>query len=272
MNRGIVLKAAREVLPVTLLLGVILMGVEAVLAYVLPTFSRQLSTQLLQVAFVRSIIQAMLGTDLADGFGAELFFAIPWVHPVTLAIVWAHAIICCTRVPAGEVDRGTIDLLLGLPVSRWQLYLSESLVWAGSAIVLMLLCAAGNALGTWRVRDVVHPPPPLRVGIVLVNLLCLYAAVGAGAWLFSALSERRGRAIGAVFVIVLASFLLNYLAQFWDPARRFAFLGMLRYYRPLMILRDGAWPLRDMSILIGAALVLWTMAGVIFRRRDLSTL
>jgi hypothetical protein len=148
---------------------------------------------------------------------------------------------------------------------------SESIVWAGSGIVLVLLCAAGNALGTWRVRDAVHPPP-LRVGIVLVNLLCLYTAVGGGAWLFSALSDRRGRAIGAAFVVVVASFLLNYLAQFWDPARRVSFLGVLRYYRPLAILRDGAWPLRDMSILLGAALILWSAAGVIFSRRDLSTL
>jgi hypothetical protein len=73
-------------------------------------------------------------------------------------------------------------------------------------------------------------------------------------------------------VAVVASFLLNYLAQFWEPARRVAFLGMLRYYRPLTILRDGAWPMRDMSILVGAALVLWTIAGLIFSRRDLSTL
>jgi ABC-type transport system involved in multi-copper enzyme maturation permease subunit len=271
INRGVMLKSARETLPVTLLLGLILLGVQAILAYALPTYSRQFSAQLLRIEFVRSIIQAMLGTELAEGFGAELFVAIPWVHPVTLAIVWAHAIICCTRVPAGEVDRGTIDLLLGLPVSRWSLYLSESLVWAGGAAVLMLLCAAGNALGTWRVTGVTHPSP-LRVGIVLVNLLCLYAAVGAAAWLFSALSERRGRAIGAVFVVVAASFLLNYLTQFWEPARRVAFLGMLRYYRPLPILRDGAWPLRDMSALAGAALILWTAAGLVFSRRDLSTL
>jgi ABC-type transport system involved in multi-copper enzyme maturation permease subunit len=265
------LKSAREILPMTLLLGLILLGVQAVLAYALPTFSRQFSAQLLRVEFLRTIIQAMLGTDLAEGFGAELFVAIPWVHPVTLAIVWAHAIICCTRVPAGEVDRGTIDLLLGLPVSRWQLYLSESLVCAGGAVVLMLLCAAGNGLGTWRLKEAEHPPPG-RVGIVVVNLLCLYAAVGAGAWLFSALSDRRGRAIGAAFVVVVASFLLNDVAQFWDPARRVAFLGMLRYYRPLTILRDGTWPLRDMSILVGAALILWSTAGLIFSRRDLSTL
>ena len=130
INRGILLKSAREVLPITLLLGGLLMLVQAVLAYVLPTFSAQFSSQMLRVEFVRNLIQAMLGTDMAEGVGPQLFVAMPWVHPVVLALVWAHAIIVCTRVPAGEVDRGTIDVLLGLPVSRWWLYVTET--WCGS--------------------------------------------------------------------------------------------------------------------------------------------
>ena len=73
-------------------------------------------------------------------------------------------------------------------------------------------------------------------------------------------------------MIVVASFLLNYLSQFWQPAQDIAFLGMLRYYRPLFILRDGTWPLRDMMVLLGAGAVLWIAGGVIFSRRDLSTL
>jgi hypothetical protein len=102
---------------------------------------------------------------------------------------------------------------------------------------------------------------------VLVNLLCLYAAVGAAGWFCSALSERRGRAIGVVFVFVLASFLLNFLAQFWEPAKRVEFLGILRYYRPLFILRDGSWPVRDLVVLLSVAIVLWVSAGLILARR-----
>jgi ABC-type transport system involved in multi-copper enzyme maturation permease subunit len=273
VNRGIVLKSAREVLPVTLLLGVILLGVEAVLAYVLPTFARQFSQQIFRVPFVRSMLSAMLGTDLAEGIGPQMFAAMAWVHPVVLATIWAHAIIVCTRVPAGEVDRGTIDVLLALPVSRWKLYVSETLAWLCSAAVLVGFAVAGNMLGRSQVAaEAQFDPPGSHVFIVLVNLMVLYVAVGAAGWFFSALSDRRGRAMGIVFLIVVFSFLLNYLAQFWEPARRVAFLGVLRYYRPLFILRDGAWPLRDLAVLLGSAGVLWTVGGWIFARRDLSTL
>src|SRR5262245_15611582 len=194
MNRGIMLKAVRELVPITVLLGLLALLVEAVLAYVLPTFSRQFSIQIVRVEFVRNIIKAMLGTDMAEGIGPEMFSSIAWVHPVALAIIWAHAIICCTRVPAGEVDRGTIDVLLGLPVSRWNLYLTESLVWIACAIALLGFAVAGNALGASRVQTEFRIDPQ-RVLIVLTNLLALYLSVGASAWFFSSLSDRRGRAI-----------------------------------------------------------------------------
>src|SRR5262249_49885112 len=106
MNLGVMLKSAREQWPITLLLGLIAMGIEALLAYVLPTFQREFSMQILQLPFVRTMVRAMLGMDVGAGLGPQLFGAIAWVHPVVLATVWAHPIVCCTRVPAAEVDRG----------------------------------------------------------------------------------------------------------------------------------------------------------------------
>ena len=44
MNRGLLLKSLREVWIISALFGLALMIVEALLAYVLPTFSEQLST------------------------------------------------------------------------------------------------------------------------------------------------------------------------------------------------------------------------------------
>ena len=272
MNRGILLKSAREILPVTLLLGALLLAMQAALAYVLPTFSAQFSSQMLRVEFVRQMIGAMLGADLAAGIGPEMFVAMAWVHPVVLALVWAHAIIVCTRVPAGEVDRGTIDVLLGLPVSRWGVYVSETLAWLAAGALLVMLGAIGNMVGIGQVANESLHPDRRRVLIVVANLFCLYMAVGAAGWFFASMSDRRGRAIGAVFVVVLASFLLNYLAQFWEPARRAAPLGLLRYYRPLAILRDGTFPARDVVVLLSVGLVLWTAGGMIFARRDLATL
>ncbi len=229
MNRGVMMKAVREVWGATLLLGVLLFVVEGVLAFVLPTFASHFAAQMTQFKFFQNIIQATIGADMGQGIGPEVFLAIAWVHPVVLALAWAHAVVTATRVPAGEVDRGTIDVLLGLPVSRWGVYVSETRVWAGAGTLILLAAVAGIAVGSGLVTQAAHPDFVKRVAIVVVNLWVMYLTVGSGASLLSALSSRRGKAMTASFVIVVGSFLVNYLAQLWEPAKRLAFLSVLEY-------------------------------------------
>ena len=55
-------------------------------------------------------------------------------------------ILFCSRMPAGEVDVGTADVLLGLPVSRLSIYAAEALVWIAAGLLLIGL---GLATGSW---------------------------------------------------------------------------------------------------------------------------
>jgi len=270
MNRGFIVKAALEMWPVTLLCGLLLFFVEAVLAYVLPTFEEQFANGVMQIRFVQTFVSAMLGIESTGDIGAEMLISFPWVHPVVLALVWTHALICCTRMPAGEIDRGTIDVLLTLPVTRWTVLRSETLVWLASGAVLIALGWLGNQVGNHFVKDV-SPPPPARMFLVLLNMYCMYVTVGCGAWLASALSDKRGPAITIVFLVLLGSFLLNFLAQFWSVADRLSFLGLLDYYRPLFIFRDGTVPWSNLAVLFGVSGLLWTAAGTVFSRRDICT-
>src|SRR6266853_3792180 len=203
MNRGLIFRAFRESWPTTLVLGLVLFGVEAALAFVLPKFTGQMSQEWLQMDFARGIMQAMLGAELADRIGPQMFEAMAWVHPVVLALTWAHAIISCTRVPAGEVDRGTADVLLGLPVSRWEVFISETRVWRVCGVGILAAALAGNLLGGLGL-PAEQRPPLARVLIVLINLYCLYASVGGLACLVASFSNRRGRAITVVFLVLLA--------------------------------------------------------------------
>lgn len=270
MNRGLIIRAFRELWPATLVLGLVLLAVEAALAFVLPKFGAQMTQEWLQMDFARGIMQAMLGTEIADRIGPQMFQSMAWVHPVVLALVWAHAIICCTRIPAGEVDRGTADVILGLPVSRWEVFRSETLVWLVCGAALLAAALAGNQLGGLALPSA-ERPQFARLLLVLLNLFCLYGAVGGLAWLVSSLSNRRGRAMTIVFLILLALFLLNYLAQFWPPLEKFVILSPLHYHRPVNVLASGAWPWRELAVLAGAGAALWLAGGVIFARRDLCT-
>jgi hypothetical protein len=271
MNRGLLGKALRECWLGTLAFGVALAVVEALLAFALLRFQDLVTALGSQIPILQHALRAMLGATGTSPLSPEMIGAIAWVHPVPLALVWAHVLIYCTRVPAGEVDRGTIDILLGMPVSRWQLWRGEMVVWlvAGAAILLMGL--AGNVLGNLAASGGLRTDAR-RLGIIFVNGFCLYFAVGGLTWLASAASDRRGRAIAVPFAVVLGSFLLAFLAPLWSPAERVSFLSLLHYYVPLAIIRDGVWPVRDMIVLLACGTALWTAGGLIFARRDLSTL
>jgi len=270
MNRGLLLKSVREVWPATLLFGLALLAVEGLLNYVFPTFYDDFFEPALRMQFIQNLARGLLGTEALREIGPKTLSSVAWVHPLVLAIVWAHEITLCTRLPAGEVDRGTIDLLLGLPVSRWQLYLCESSVWLATGLVLTAAGVAGSLIGGLAIRPELRHEPG-RLLVVILNFYCLYLAVGGLSWLVSAASDRRGRAVGVVFAVLLGSFLLNVLDQFWRPARAVSFLSVLHYYQPMAVLRDAAWPARDMLVLLSAGLLLWLAGGLLFSRRNICT-
>ena len=122
----------------------------------------------------------LTGVDVADGLSMSMIQSFVWVHPVVLALLWAHEVVHCTRMPVAEIDRGTIDVLLGLPLSRRQVYLAETAVWLTSGMLLLAATLAGHLLGRLSID------PEQRVGVgrlflVLVNLYGVYVAVGGAA-------------------------------------------------------------------------------------------
>jgi beta-exotoxin I transport system permease protein len=268
---GLLAKSLREAWVTVMILSAAMLSVEVILGVVLPTIQADISAQILQMPFLKTILKALLGADVGDALAPEAVIAIAWVHPVVLAIVWTQAIVLCTRVPAGEVDRGTIDLLLGLPVSRWRVYAAETAVVTLSGMALVAMGVVGHKLGMLSVEPE-RRPDSVRLLAVVVNLCCLYLAVAGLACAVCAFSDRRGSAIATIFGILLASFLLNFLAEFWAPAKSVSFLSLLDYYQPLIVLRRGAkWPLADMAVLLAFGGLAWSAGGIWFARRDICT-
>ena len=223
MIRGLLIKTIREVWLMILLMAISLMLIMALLTYIIPHVQQSMNAVFEQMPFVKPLIEALLGSDVGEEINARTMQAIVWVHPTVLALVWTTEVILCTRVPVGEIDRGTIDMLLGLPVSRRMLYLSETIVWLFSGALIMSMGLLGHLIMAPALGDEMRHSIT-NVIQVIVNFFCVYIAVGGIGFFVSSLSERRGRAMATIFGIVLASFLLNFVAQFWQAARAIRFL------------------------------------------------
>ena len=223
-----------------------------------------------KMPLVKPLITALLGVDPGNQMSAQLSQAFLWTHPTLLTLLWAHELMYCSRMPAGEIDRGTADFLLCQPVTRLQIFLAESIGWIVSGAIILSSGCAGHVTAS----GFVHPEMRLPFSsalLVLSNLAAVYLAVGGLAFLLSACSDRRGRAVGIVFAILLLSFLLNFLAQFQEWAKNVSWLSIMEYYRPAIVIQNGQFPLSDVRTLVGLGAICWTLALLIFQRRSICT-
>lgn len=270
MNRGMLEKSLRETCPVTVAVAAALALVEALLSYVIPTFFAESAGQWLRMPFIQQILKGLLGTEVSSTMGPATLVLIPWTHPLVLALVWAHEITFTSRMPAGEIDKGSVDVLLSLPVARTGIYLCETLVWLTSGLFVIAVGVCGNLIGGGGISPELRATR-VQLMILGVNLYCLYVAVGGITWFFSACCDRRGRAVALAFAFVLTSFLLSFLAQFSELAKRLSFLSVMNYYRPLYVVRDAAAPLGDLAVLVAVGIVFWSAGAWVFCRRDIRT-
>ncbi|MEK6675774.1 MAG: ABC transporter permease subunit [Planctomycetota bacterium] len=269
LNPGLLAKALRESWLATLLTALGLFTAEVFLAQVLPGVFKNLSEQILQVRIVREIVSALLGADVGAGLGSIALMSVAWVHPVILGLLWAYVLVQATRVPAGEIDRGTIDILLSLPITRFQAYVAPSLVWLAGGLVLAGAVLLGNIIGAWSLGSDYTGKVVNRIQ-VSANLFAMYVAVGGIVSFISATCSRRGQAMAIAFGVLSASFLVNFLAAFQKSFEWISFLSVLDYYRPLHVL-SGSGRLSDIFVLLTVGGLCWILGAVVFQRRDLPT-
>jgi len=266
MNSGLLYKSYRESRMSILAFAMALFVFQWLLAFILPSFAQQMGESLLQIPFMRTMLTGLLGMDPGSGLTSEVLSAFAWGHPVVLAVVWTQEITFCTRMPVGEIDRGTFDMILAMPVSRWDIYRSETFLWLCSGVFLLLFGLLGNMTGTVIQKGVFdyNFHKALRI---LLNLFGLYLAVGGFTFLMSAICNRKSRAVSLVFSVVVGSFFLNFVARLWEPASKFAFLSLMDYYQPMEVGR-GVSPLVNTLILSVLGTVAWVAGGFIFQKKD----
>ena len=267
---GLLRKIFYEVRMPVLLFAIGLAAIMSLLTALLPQVLGDVDKLFESISFIKPLISALLGVDVGDGLTAQMMQAFLWVHPTVLAMIWAHELMYCSRVPAAEIDRGTIDFLLGLPVSRWRLFFAETIGWLVSGVFMLVTGWLGHAVASrWLEPDM--QPSAFATFCVMANLFAVFVAVGGMTFLISANSDRRGRTIGIAFAILLFSFLLNFLAQFWEPAKSVSFLSIMSYYQPAKVLEAEAFPVGNVLILATLGLICWSLAGLVFRRRSICT-
>src|SRR5579871_3297349 len=108
------------------------------------------------------IVQTLMGGEMIDATRAMHMLSISYVHPLTQTILCVWAIGRASGAIAGEIDRGTMELLLAQPIARHSVVLAHFTVEFLTVPVLCLSMWAGTWLGTWLVGLQHNANPLLR--------------------------------------------------------------------------------------------------------------
>jgi ABC-2 type transport system permease protein len=251
------------------------------------------------------IVQTIIGGETIELDNTMHVLSIGYVHPLMQFIFCIWAVGRASGAIAGEIDRGTMELILSQPLPRSRLLLAHFLVDLMTIPLICLSLWAGNWLGYWLLGPIEVKEPPAEVrqmaafnplnplagpkeppkpdpAKLQIRPIAFAPALGAVAALMfgvagftMALSARgrfRWRVLGTAVFLFLVMFLLNLIGQMWEEAFGWARpLTVFYYYQPqqLILHQGGTGPILRVLVLVLVGLVGYALALRTFTRRDL---
>ena len=254
------------------------------------------------------VSQAALGWGDLNFERPNDFLAMGRLHPIvlTLGVVWAVG--RAAGAVAGEIDRGTMELLMSQPVPRSRLILAHFLVDALVLPAIALAFFLGTQLGLAVVGDFIpdysalknlkrpdgtpipfpipENPEPLPVSgrgeiAGLANTCSLLFAISGLTIALSAAGRSRWKVTGYAVLIVVIMFVANTIGQLWVPAGFVRPLTLFFYYQPQKAMLDNNWMVDlgaawavaprvpGIAVLLAVGILGYLFALRTFTRRDL---
>lgn len=216
------------------------------------------------IAMIPKPILAMIGGEIAIS-SARGIIAFGYIHPFFLATMAAWILRITAGAVAGEIGRGTMDLLASRPVSRADVVLSA---WALTIAGILLLATSawtGTAVGLQvRTLDVTAR----ELAVVPAMGALMFAAWASIGLLISAAQRDAGPVIAWTGGLIVVSFVVVFISQIWAPAETIRPLSLFTYFQPQEIVVKGV-AAKDIVVLAVVTVAGLAAAIGVFQRRDL---
>ena len=193
-----------------------------------------------------------------------------WNHPFVLLMFAVWAISRGSASVAGEIERGTMDLVLSRPVPRFS-YLSSQVAAALTGMaILAAAMIAGNLVGSHY--NTLSDPP--SAGLLLkpaANLVAFALAIYGYTTLCSTVDLVRWRPNLIASVATLAGFIAQVVANIpsLEEYKWLEHLSIFKAYNPVEVVTKGENFAFNAGILGLIGLIGLTLGYAAFLRRDL---
>ncbi len=216
------------------------------------------------------IRNAMGGTNfLTGGLTFESFMSMEHLRLFWVIIVTAFIIGFTSRAIAGEVEQGTIALLLSQPVTRTQIFFSK-LVVGIIGVAALTIATIGGILWQAHRLDIIVSPIEGYFLFTFVAIL-FFSSILTLAMMFSTMVVERGRATLLPLLFVITSFVIDMFAKLNADWEDLKWLSIFQYYSsPDEILTTASIDNLNLWVFAGIIVITTTVGLVVFNRRDIS--
>ncbi|ELY76779.1 ABC transporter permease subunit [Natrinema pallidum] len=243
-------------------LSVGLSALAAMVIWVYPSFEAEVDLDQLLAAYPDPILQVM-GVQTMTSLGGFLSFELytfGWVIMLGLYLAYSTA-----GTIADDVDRGRMDVLLSMPLSRRRLVAERFAAIAVPILGANLLPPVVVVVGA---RLIDHPLAVADVlAVHVLSIPYLFACAGIGllaSVVFDRAAIAQRVALGVTFVLFLSESLLT-----GTDAETIGAIAPMRYYDPNAVLLEGRYDLAGAGILVAMTLAFLVASQLWFGRTDI---
>jgi len=216
--------------------------------------------------------QRLSGVPLADVATPAGRVALAFVDPVVVLAATVWGITRGSDAVSGQLERGTMEMVLSAPVRRTAVFVSQALATTAGAALLsgVLLAAVWSAvtLGPWA-----GAVEPLRFVPAVANVFGLMVCMAGLAAAVSAADSHRWRTVGILCGFYVFSILAKLVGRLSTRFGWVGYLSVLNAYEPQRLVSGTpeAWSLlaRYDGVLLGVGVLAYAVGALVFARRDL---
>jgi ABC-2 type transport system permease protein len=229
-----------------------------------PSFADQMSNfeEMMDLA----IYQAM-GISMS-GFEDYMASTVTNLVPVILAI---YAVVSGSGTLAGEEDDGRLELIVTLPIPRWQIVTVKAVATGLALLVILAIVATAAALTMASIQSQIETAvTPLTVFFALLSAWPLTMAFAMISLFLGAISPNRRTAAALATVIVLISYLGNNLAGLINSLEKIEAIFLFHYFDASAAVFTEGQAAGDIAALLAVILAAYGLAVFFFQRRDIT--
>lgn len=212
-------------------------------------------------------IYRALGFDLGS-FAGYMAGVVVQFMPLLLGI---YVIITSTGTLAGEEDNGTLELVVAMPLPRWQIVAMKVAALALVLLLIMMILGTGSAITLGIISQTTEVDvTPIQLFVALLGVYpMLLAFFSIGLFLGTIMPSRR-LAVAVMVLIYLGSYLINSVGNLVDSMASFKAISLFSYINTNADVFENGLHAGNISILLAISLVFFVLAMLAFERRNIT--